>query len=157
MSPNSGASAKSQNDAHARYPSVSTMLSPPGGSAAQALALQGTPNAKQNTPANSPASLVALNGNGIVAPHPTSSPPMPVLYEDPLLQAKLAEVAALQAAQPLSPTAVPATVASSPVGQGGATLTLPHADEAPLPMAQEVLSPSEHPTQTPACSPTAVC
>ncbi len=126
----------SQQTQHNQYPSVGSMLSPPAGSAGQsALA---TPNAK-TTPANSPANY------GV----PSNGPPMPVLYEDPLLASKLLEVAAAQAAAPMSPNS-----AAIPPKQNG-SLSLPHGDERALPVAGEVLSPSEHPTQTPACSPNA--
>jgi len=130
----------------------SAMLSPPANALAPP---QNSPLAagSQATPANTPVRAV---GEG-VAPTGSGDDKDVAAAADPADADAKAKEAKLR--QPLSPESASSTVGAplrpSSSREVCATLHLPAGKEGQhqLPVAMNVLSPSEHPTQTPACSP----
>jgi len=121
----------------------SAMLSPPANAAMGPLHSPLAAGSK-HTPANTPV------GSGSAAVSPSAS-------ADAAVAAKEREVVLIQALSPTSTAAALGTDLSAidPAllqRDVPASLRLPHGD-GQLPVAVSVLSPSEHPTQTPACSP----
>lgn len=130
-------------------PAASTMLSPPA-HASFAPLQSPQPAGCHFTPANTPMQKhdhvhahanmhVGLSGRA------TPEPSLPA-EEDPLAKAKLHHS--------LSPgSAASLTLTHDPEREIPASLRFPPGEDSSLPVAHAALSPSEHPTQTPACSP----
>jgi hypothetical protein len=83
--------------------------------------------------------------DGVTDALPSSEPDALVIVDDPLVHAKL-----IQSLSPTSNAELP--LPHDQLREIPATLTVPAAAES----AHQLLSPSEHPTQTPMCSPIAV-
>jgi hypothetical protein len=151
-------SSLNNNDNSCRNSTVSqsAMLSPPANALAPP---QNSPLAagSQATPANTPVRAVGEGGAPTASGNDTD---VAAAADDPADADAKAKEAKLS--QPLSPESAssaagaPLRPSSSSSREVCATLHLPAAGkegQCQLPVAVNVLSPSEHPTQTPACSP----
>ena len=139
--------SNASNGAPTPSPAASSMLSPPA-HASFAPLQSPQPAGCHFTPANTPMQQhdhARSNSHMKLSGRATPEPSLPA-EEDPLAQAKLHHS--------LSPgSAASMTLVRDSEREIPASLRFPPGEECALPVAHAVFSPSEHPTQTPACSP----